>query len=227
MHANAGNNEEAISVYERGLNMNPRSLNLWKIFCSWSEYSFNSDEHYVRNCFERAISVIGIDYFSKFIWQKYIEFEDKKKNVLGVNQIYWRLVDIPINDLPHFIQEYKEFINGISDLEIIRSFYDLVKNDGSELAKAQVDSEIKNEENIRESIIKLYEERAMTAVNIANMKSLFENKLKMNDFDGKVIEDFEISNWLKYIKNEKNLNEGRTGNIIYVFEKAITHIVSF
>jgi len=53
---------------------------------------------------------------------------------------------------------------------------------------------------------------------------LFENKLKMDDFDGKPIEQEEIHSWLKYIKTEKIANEGRPGNIIYVFEKAITHI---
>lgn len=219
MHAENSNNDEAILVYEKGLNMNPRSVNLWNIFCIWVEYNFNEDEQFVRNCFEKAISFIGIDYFSKLIWQKYIEFEHKKNNIINVNQIYWRLVDIPIQDLTSFIMLYKEFIINQTDIELVKGFYDTAKAEFNSENLAEVD-----ELEVKESLISLYEKKAIKASTIASKKAVYENKLKMNDFDGKPIHQDEISNWIKYIKAEKLANEGRPGNIIYIFEKAITHI---
>ena len=82
-----------------------------------------------------------------------------------------------------------------------------------------------DELEVKESLISLYEKKAIKASTIASTKAVYENKLKMNDFDGKPIHQDEISNWIKYIKAEKLANEGRPGNIIYIFEKAITHIV--
>ena len=99
-------------------------------------------------------------------------------------------------------------------------------NEGGETTDNNIFPDVSND-NIKDALIALYEEKAKKAATIANMKAPYENKLKMDDFDGKPLEDYEVVNWISYVKNEKSLNQGRPGNIIYIFEKAITHIVKF
>lgn len=56
----------------------------------------------VGRLFERGVSLVGTDYLSHLLWDKYIEFEYSQQEWSRLAQIYTRIVQIPLQHLDRY-----------------------------------------------------------------------------------------------------------------------------
>ncbi len=59
---------------------------------------------FVCSIYERALAVVGTDYLSHAVWEKYLGFEEEQGNKAGMVALYTRAVAAPLRDLDKYYQ---------------------------------------------------------------------------------------------------------------------------
>ncbi|PIK36155.1 putative pre-mRNA-processing factor 39-like [Apostichopus japonicus] len=112
-----GNSALAYEVYERGVKAIPLCSDLWIHYITFQMQNLLKDENReakIRELFERAIKVCGLDFRSDKLWEYYIKFEVQHQHFTRVTNIYDRLLNIPTQQLSTHMIKFKEFIRSHS-----------------------------------------------------------------------------------------------------------------
>ena len=82
-------------VFERGLTAVPLSVDLWLHYLNYCRVHHAAQESFVREQFERAIAVCGLEFRSDRLWELYINWEVERDDLRRVFNIYDILLSIP------------------------------------------------------------------------------------------------------------------------------------
>uniref|UniRef100_A0A914W2K5 Suppressor of forked domain-containing protein n=1 Tax=Plectus sambesii TaxID=2011161 RepID=A0A914W2K5_9BILA len=107
--------ERCIDVYERGVTAISLSIDVWLSYLAFlKEYSRDKDgkEHKIRHLYERAISAAGLEFRSDKLWEDYINWELKQKNLPMVTALYDRLLKAPTQLYSQHFERFQEFVNS-------------------------------------------------------------------------------------------------------------------
>ncbi|CEL94413.1 unnamed protein product [Vitrella brassicaformis CCMP3155] len=119
------NPQEALNVYERGLEMIGQSVDLWLHYITYvmdlhqhttttTSSTPEAQQQQLRDLFERAVRRVGLDWSSKPLWDKYIQFETDNKQWNKVSGIFRRIFQSPINELDKYRERFHEWATGRS-----------------------------------------------------------------------------------------------------------------
>ncbi|KAG9447513.1 hypothetical protein H6P81_013641 [Aristolochia fimbriata] len=209
--------EEAVEIYERGVQSATYSVGLWASYCSFCVLSFE-DPVDVRRLLERGLSYVGKDYLCHLLWDRYLEFEYSQKEWARVAYIYIRILRFPIKKLGSYYESFKRLVSMWEE-EI-----KFVDNSSSELhSEALPDGDTKEivayqEQEILNVIKDLmdppvgslwksslkkylcigeyfYEKSSNLNVKI----SCFEGCIRRPYFHVKLLDDSQIQNWHEYL----------------------------
>lgn len=196
--------DEGLKIYQKAVEMNPRSLDLWNCYCSWVNFTYSTQIDLIGLVYEKAVEQIGFDFNSYIIWDAYLNFEIQK-NVEKAHTVFFNVIKYPINKLENYSLRFKEFLNSLSELDIINiyhKFYPKFENETQDLKGV---------------MIKVFEnEIKKTLLEIKDRKN-FENQLKKTEYDDQSNKENQI--WMEYIEHEKQFN--KKDRTIFVYEKAL------
>lgn len=86
--------DEAMKIYERGLERNPYCFQLWKLYYFWAKDSYE-DESVSGQILEQGLEKIGKDFESFFMWEDYLKREDNMKKKI---EYFRRSLEIPLRN---------------------------------------------------------------------------------------------------------------------------------
>ena len=85
-------------ILERALEAIPRSVDLWVAYLELYHKRYQEIEDFnkiFREQCERAIQVVGLDFKSDVLWERYLEWEHDRRNLQYMTDIYSRLSCVP------------------------------------------------------------------------------------------------------------------------------------
>ena len=82
-------------MFERGLVAIPLSIDLWLHHLKDCRDHHAANETFVREQFERAMTVCGLEFRSDRLWELYINWEVERDDLRRVFQIYDKLLAVP------------------------------------------------------------------------------------------------------------------------------------
>jgi pre-mRNA-processing factor 39 len=161
--------------------------------------------------FERALSIVSLDYASHPLWDQYIEFELSQEEYKHVGQIFNRIIYIPLEQISTYWARYKLFIsqqpieNVVTDEELIEingynSLDSLEKQRNWVIAK-------------RELVYKKSSEES------DNRRSYETEVLKISYFHVRPLTKNQIAAWDNYLAFEEK--QGDHARIINLYERCI------
>jgi len=178
-----------VSVYERGVNAIPYSVDLWMHYCVYVA-EVSDDLKYIRSLFERAIEKIGDDYLAQILWDKYIEFEESQEEYANVFSLYTRVLYIPLKALDQYWDKLMRFASSRPTSVLLT---------GEELAQYESygDEDARKREliNTRERIYQ------QTSVELKR-RNEFEQGIERPYFHVQPLGVNELSTWRRYLENE-------------------------
>ena len=74
------------------------SIDLWINYLEMFHKIYKNEENFdvlFREQCERAVAVVGLDFKSDVLWERFIDWEHERKNIKFITEIYRRLVTIP------------------------------------------------------------------------------------------------------------------------------------
>jgi len=80
-----------------GMKAIPHSIELWVHYLTYCSGNPALQEMFVREQYEKAIVLCGVNFYADYIWDLFIEWEMENGNYKGAFQLYDRLLDIPIH----------------------------------------------------------------------------------------------------------------------------------
>ncbi|XP_030369688.1 pre-mRNA-processing factor 39 [Scaptodrosophila lebanonensis] len=99
------------TVFERGLEAIPLSVDLWIHYLMHVKAHHGDDEQFIRKQYERAVQACGLEFRSDKLWDAYIRWENESKRYQRVVQIYDRLLAIPTQGYNGHFDNFQDVIN--------------------------------------------------------------------------------------------------------------------
>jgi pre-mRNA-processing factor 39 len=205
-----GTDETVRAVYERGLTAGiPHSVDLWTYYCTYvAEQSEDLEE--IRSLFERALSIVSIDFASHPLWDKYIEFEMSQEEYKRVAAIYVRILKIPLEQINSYWERYKLFVSE-------RPLH--ISTVGDEL-KSISSAGLNNEEKRKNWLLSEREKVFLVTSEEANARRTYEKEvLKISYFHVRPLDHAQLVHWDEYLKFEEK--QGNRERIIKLYERCI------
>ena len=100
LEAKHGHWQRALDILHQGLDPKaiPMSIDLWINYLEMFHKIYKNEENFdvlFREQCERAVAVVGLDFKSDVLWERFIDWEHERKNIKFITEIYRRLVTIP------------------------------------------------------------------------------------------------------------------------------------
>jgi pre-mRNA-processing factor 39 len=106
-------------VFERGLTAVPLSVDLWLHYLNYCRVHHAAQESFVREQFERAISVCGLEFRSDRLWELYINWEIERDDLRRVFEIYDKLLSIPTQFHTTHWDNFQDLVNSNDPKELL------------------------------------------------------------------------------------------------------------
>ena len=94
-----GEYDEALEVLKRGLvAMEYLSIDIWIAYLELYHKLFNDHDEFdtaFRGWCETAVENVGLNFHSDILWERYIEWEHERRNLIFITEIFRRLITIP------------------------------------------------------------------------------------------------------------------------------------
>ncbi|EFC35474.1 predicted protein, partial [Naegleria gruberi] len=222
--------EKTIQVYEKSVDKKTGIFNnpdLWANYCLFvAEQSPDVNE--IRNLFEKAIQIIGNDYYARTLWENYIEFEISQDEYEKVVKLYKRAIQVPCRDLTLICSNTS--INNTSSVVCGgvgdgNSINNTTNNNTTDTLSSSSNVDVNSNQNVNiKQIIQTSEEEAIyqqsqklndltsywreqlympTKKELERIRS-FEDLIRRPYFHPQPFQDYELEHFRKYIENEKN-----------------------
>ncbi|KAL8045662.1 hypothetical protein ABFX02_08G129300 [Erythranthe guttata] len=211
--------QEAVNIYERGVETAMFSVGFWVDYFMFGTTCFEPEE--VRRLFGRAISFVGKDYFSHALWDKYMKYEFNQEGWSFLAQSYIEALRFPTKKLQFYHDNFKQFVanleeeighernNGeqvsvpcaeikISSKEISLVVKDLLDSSDKSLKSKALDRYISIGDQFYQEARKM-DEKIMC----------FETKIVRRYFHATPLDENQLSNWhvyLDFIETQDNLD---------------------
>lgn len=213
-------------VFERGLAAVPLSVDLWLHYLNYCRVHHAAHESFVREQFERAIGVCGLEFRSDRLWEVYINWEVERDDLRRVFDIYDKLLSIPTQFHTTHWENLNDLVNQNDPKELLTpDEYQQLKTEIflERKISMEVIADIKlTEEEVQAIRNKTKERRQMvhsqTEKEIAD-RWAFEEGIKRPYFHVKPLERGQLKNWRLYLEFERG--RGHQTRIGLLFERCL------
>jgi pre-mRNA-processing factor 39 len=97
----------------------PLSVDLWLHYLNYCRVHHAAQESFVREQFERAISVCGLEFRSDRLWELYINWEIERDDLRRVFEIYDKLLSIPTQFHTTHWDNFQDLVNSNDPKELL------------------------------------------------------------------------------------------------------------
>lgn len=175
--------EESIKVLSRSLDAFPTSLELWIDYLTILS-SHSQDEHLLRLQFETALTNVGSQFLSHTLWDKYIEWEQGRKNSLGVIKILTRVIHLPLHQYARYYQSFTTMKETISVEQLIELDDSLTVPESADVASF---------------VTEHYNSVFLKTQEFVGAVWPFESQIKQSYFNISPPSEEEVENWENYL----------------------------
>jgi pre-mRNA-processing factor 39 len=202
--------ERAFAIYENGVTHGiPHSVELWTYYLAAIE-KYNNDPEVVTSLYKRAISIVGKDYASHPVWDRYIMYAKNSNNHPVVLSLYEQISKIPLERSESYWDGYKSVLTEYP-LESIFTDDQLIeaKNSGAVGQYALKEWLVSQKESIWRKTIQQAALRREWELQI----------LTMSFFDIQPLPESKLDIWRNYIIFEQDY--GTPERVIKLYERCI------
>lgn len=216
------NSQEAVNIYERGVEVAMFSVGFWADYFTFAAACFGSPMD-IRRLFERAISFVGKDYFSHALWDKYMKYEFSQEGWSFLAQSYIWALRFPTKKLHFYYDNFKQFVANLEEEIGYDKSDDMVERlsvpcAAIKLSKEEVSLVIKDmlessNRSLKSKALDRYrsigENFYLEARQIDEKIKRFETKIQRRYFDVTPLNDDQLNNWhiyLDFIEKQDNLD---------------------
>ncbi|KAH6776753.1 hypothetical protein C2S52_014314 [Perilla frutescens var. hirtella] len=216
------NSQEAVNIYERGVEVAMFSVGFWADYFTFAATCFGSPAD-IRRLFERAISFVGKDYFCHALWDKYMKYEFSQEGWNFLAQSYIWALRFPTKKLHFYYDNFKQFVANleeeigydkndsiVEELAVPCAAIELSKDEISLVIKDMLDS---SNRSLKSKALDRYrsigEEFYLEARQMDEKIKRFETKIQRRYFDVTPLDDDQLNNWhiyLDFIEKQDNLD---------------------
>uniref|UniRef100_A0A8C7A312 Pre-mRNA-processing factor 39-like n=1 Tax=Nothoprocta perdicaria TaxID=30464 RepID=A0A8C7A312_NOTPE len=216
--------KEPETVFERGLQSIPLSMDLWIHYISFLQSTLDPGDpesvQKIRGVFEAAVAAAGMDFRSDRLWELYVEWERAQGELRAVTALFDRLLSMPTQLYSHHWERFKEHVLHNPPRDILTPEELLWLR--SKLAAEPLPKEPEPgaaEEQIRELVISMRQQiHAQNEAEVGKRWN-FEEGIKRPYFHVKPLERAQLRNWRDYLDYE--LAAGSHERIIVLFERCV------
>ncbi|KAI9553562.1 hypothetical protein GHT06_021480 [Daphnia sinensis] len=213
-------------VFERGLAAIPLSVDLWLHYLNYCRVHHAANETFVREQFERAMTVCGLEFRSDRLWELYINWEVERDDLRRVFQIYDKLLAVPTQFHTTHWDNFQDLVNQNDPKELLTlEEYEELKLEIFTERKISTEAvaDIKLTEEEIQAIRKKTKERrqvfhSKTEKDITD-RWAFEEGIKRPYFHVKPLERGQLKNWKAYLEFE--IEQGDQLRIDTLFERCL------
>ncbi|EFJ14366.1 hypothetical protein SELMODRAFT_120899 [Selaginella moellendorffii] len=200
-----GSPEKIIEVYERAVKAVAHSVDIWVHYCAYAAEKFPPEE--VIRLFERGVSLVGTDYLSHILWDKFIDYALARQDYSLLMQVRTRILEVPLQQLDRYFMSFKQFTNN-------RHWLDVRTEEKRHLAETLPRNAHESEKLIsaKEAIYKKTKEWD------AKIRD-FENSIRRPYFHVKSLDDAQLANWHKYLDFVEK--EADMQKVVKLFERCL------
>ncbi|XP_024539541.1 pre-mRNA-processing factor 39 isoform X1 [Selaginella moellendorffii] len=200
-----GSPEKIIEVYERAVKAVAHSVDIWVHYCAYATEKFPPEE--VIRLFERGVSLVGTDYLSHILWDKFIDYALARQDYSLLMQVRTRILEVPLQQLDRYFMSFKQFTNN-------RHWLDVRTEEKRHLAETLPRNAHESEKLIsaKEAIYKKTKEWD------AKIRD-FENSIRRPYFHVKSLDDAQLANWHKYLDFVEK--EADMQKVVKLFERCL------
>lgn len=239
-----GEKTKSQEVFERGLAAIPLSVDLWLHYLNHIKNAHKEDEDYIRQQYDRAIDVCGIEFRSDRLWDSYIKWETDCKNVGNVFNIYDKLLTVPTQGYKGHFENFVDFVKANQPnkmlnvdeflsmrAEVLQKLKQKGSSDTIPAANAPPGDESDQETEksptfadeetklMRDKIISLRTKAFKTMSNAVLVRWNYEEGIKRPYFHVKPLERCQLNNWRSYLEYE--ISQGDQDRTIVLFERCL------
>ncbi|KAK4421109.1 Pre-processing factor 39 [Sesamum alatum] len=215
--------QEAVNVYERGVEAGKFSVGFWVDYFTFGATCFGDPED-VRRLFGRAVSFVGKDYFCHILWDKYMKYEFSQEGWSFLAQSYIQALRFPTRKLHFYYNNFKQFVANLEDemgyeknnssevdqVSVPCAAVEISRDEISLVVKDLLDSsdrslKFKALDRYRSIGEGFYQEAGQTDEKI----KCFEAKIRRRYFYVTPLDDDQLDNWhlyLDFIEKQDNLD---------------------
>ncbi|KAL3313234.1 PRP39 pre-mRNA processing factor 39, partial [Cichlidogyrus casuarinus] len=224
--------EEALKVYKRGIAAIPLSIDLWIAYIeTFAETNQTQPDFEVkmRQLYEQAIDMAGLEFRSDPLWENYISWETSSNRLIEARNLYERLLAIPTQLYFQNWDSFKRLIeeNSLKDLfssEEIAPYHAKVDAKAAKAVEAGLymglllpgDDEpdadtnqprcyfisFEEEETLKQMIVNSREKIYQATYQQIMKRWYFEDKIRRPYFHVKLLDDVQVINWSEYLSFE-------------------------
>ncbi|KAK9380897.1 uncharacterized protein V2V93DRAFT_369855 [Kockiozyma suomiensis] len=205
-------------VYQRGVAGIPNSVDLWSSYCSFKMETC-PDEDEVRELFNTAADLVGLDFLSHTFWDKYVEFEERMERPDLVFAVHSRIARIPMHQYARYFEKYTTLgssqpVEALLPEEELAKITDSIHSDfGGSKTGAEFEQEMRA--RIHQVHIEIFNETQKETMS----RWPFEAEIKRSYFHVTPVEEKELINWRKYLDFEEI--EGDLSRTRFLYEKCL------
>ncbi|KAK7206284.1 hypothetical protein BZA70DRAFT_276220 [Myxozyma melibiosi] len=205
-------------VYQRGVASITNSVDLWSSYCSFKMETC-PDEDEVRELFDMAADIIGLDFLSHTFWDKYIEFEERMERQDLVFAVLARIIRIPMHQYARYFERYTTMgasqpVESLLPEEEVSKIKEEIRTElGESKSGAELEQEIRT--RIHQVHVNIFNETQKETMS----RWPFEAEIKRSYFHVTPLEEKELINWRKYLDFEEV--EGDLPRIRFLYEKCL------
>ncbi|KAJ3220142.1 hypothetical protein HK099_004448 [Clydaea vesicula] len=191
--------QEAEIVWRKGLNSIKNSTDLWVAYLIFKLQTSENDQD-TRSVFQEASLACGKDFLSHTFWDKYIQFEESRKEFGNLLKLLEVLIRIPLHQYVRYFEKYSavSVTRPLSELlpeEELNKLTTDTKEQFKDLNKTENELEIE----IRKKIHALKSEIYLQTQAKVHKIWFFEMEIKRNYFHVKALDESQLENWRKYL----------------------------
>ncbi|KAJ6161435.1 hypothetical protein N7470_004831 [Penicillium chermesinum] len=210
----------AAQVYERGIASIPMSVDLWANYCSFKAET-SHDPVIIRELFERALAVVGHDFYGHDLWDKYIVYEERLEAHDKIFAILARVIHVPMHQYARYFERYRHMAQ-------LRPLAELAPKDVLTQLRAEVEtmfaqvggkSEAEIEHELRLRLDAQVLETFHKTQAEVNSRWAFESEIKRPYFHVTELDEAQLVNWRKYLDFEES--EGSFDRIRFLYERCL------
>uniref|UniRef100_A0A671MFW3 Pre-mRNA-processing factor 39-like n=1 Tax=Sinocyclocheilus anshuiensis TaxID=1608454 RepID=A0A671MFW3_9TELE len=235
-------NSVTCSVYRRGLQAIPLSVDLWLHYIAFlrenQDTSDGEAENRIRASYEHAVLACGTDFRSDRLWEAYIAWETEQGKLANVTAVYDRILCIPTQLYSQHFQKFKEHVQSnipkhfLSEEEFVQLRVELANENkpsgddapGEELPPGTEDlpdpaKRVTEIENMRHKVTETRQEVFNHNEHEVSKRWAFEEGIKRPYFHVKALEKTQLNNWREYLDFE--LENGTPERVVVLFERCL------
>jgi tetratricopeptide (TPR) repeat protein len=236
--------ERALTLLRLAVTNIPLSCELWLAYLELYHKLYSSSEDFdsaFRAQCEWAIESVGLDYRSDPVWERYIDWELERKNLVWVSGIYRRLVAIPTrlynkhwdsfiahvrDHHPRDILEYDEYekLRQLTCGELGLTYRpDPVV--GESKPRQVVQPEDKLKAGMKERIVACVVSDHEKCEEDVDKRFRFEEKIKRPYYHARPLDLKQLKNWEAYLEFE--IGNGDHERIVVLFERCLVACANY